>query len=392
MIILQHAARAIELGEALTGEGIEKRFLGLLANAKSNLPEMGKGDQVYERFVKPRRVTLDRVVNHHAISSLFDKEEKERKIFSYRVEEVNVEKLEKGERWMVLGEVKVIPEIIPEPEEFFFGLIPSEQDVFRTWVLDGGKAIDFDALRAKGVDSLGRGEDEMAKALASLPGNRVLTLRDTFKEDRQAIFEKLIEREIEEHLRCYAEVFEKTKRKVEISMREGLEIPFEIRVAAEVTLSRRLLSEINALKGDFKGTLQRGEVERIVKEAEQFGLHLRREAPVRILNDMLKEKMRQIQKGLHPDPLGQSGSIEEMITFLRSAEKWGFELSKEEAQDVMDEILKKYVRTLEESWWEDGRPQKTFPPQLLLLAEKLGFNVERFSKMIPTAIPIGRWS
>ena len=224
----------------------------------------------------------------------------------------------------------------------------------------------------------------MAKTLNSLLGNRILTLRDTFKEERQAIFRKLIEREIEEHLRCYAELFDKTKQKVEILVREGVEIPFEIRMAAEVTLSRRLLLEIKALERDFKGTVQRGEIERIVEEAEQFGFHLRREESARILNDMLKEKIRQIQNGLHSDPAGQSDSIEEIIACLRSVEKWGFELSKEEAQDLMDEILKEYVGTLEKSWWEDGRPQKPFPPQLLLLAENLGFNVESFSKMIPT--------
>ena len=291
---------------------------------------------------------------------------------------------------MVLGQVKVISEIIPEPKEFFFGLIPSEQDIFQTWIHEPGEGMDFNALKEKVRESLGEGKGEMDETLTSFLGNCILTLRDTFKEDRQAIFQKLIEREVEDHLQCYAELFEKTRRKVEILVREGLEIPFEIRMAAEVTLSRRLLLEIEALKTDFKGTLQRGEVERIVEEAEQFGLRLRREEPVRILNDMLKEKMKQLQEGLHPDPLGQSESIEEMITFLRSAEKWGFELSKEEAQDVMDEILKEYVGALEKSWWEDGRPQKPFPPQLFVLAEMLGFNVERFSKMVPMAPSVSR--
>ena len=55
---------------------------------------MGEGRQVYERLVKPRSVTLDKVVNHFALSSLFAGDERERKIFSYRVEKINYERME----------------------------------------------------------------------------------------------------------------------------------------------------------------------------------------------------------------------------------------------------------------------------------------------------------
>ncbi len=51
----------------------------------------------------------------------------------------------------------------------------------------------------------------------------------------------------------------------------------------------------------------------------------------------------------------------------------------------MDEMLKEYVLGLEESWWGEGR-ERPFPLKMISLAEKLGFNVERFSKMV--GIPV----
>jgi hypothetical protein len=51
----------------------------------------------------------------------------------------------------------------------------------------------------------------------------------------------------------------------------------------------------------------------------------------------------------------------------------------------MDEMLKEYVGGLEESWWGNGS-EKPFPPNLIQLAEKLDFNVEKFSKMVNPAI------
>jgi hypothetical protein len=89
VLILQHAARAIQLAEELTRQEIEKKFVQHLSEAESNLPEMGRGDQVYRHLVKPKQVTPERVVNHFAISSLFDGGDGEKKIFSYRVKKMD---------------------------------------------------------------------------------------------------------------------------------------------------------------------------------------------------------------------------------------------------------------------------------------------------------------
>jgi len=88
----------------------------------------------------------------------------------------------------------------------------------------------------------------MSKIFTSLLGNQRFTIQDTFKEERQAILRKLIQKEFDEHCQIYADLFDRTKQVVEALSREGLEIPYEIRVAAEVTLSNRLFQEINELK------------------------------------------------------------------------------------------------------------------------------------------------
>jgi hypothetical protein len=46
----------------------------------------------------------------------------------------------------------------------------------------------------------------------------------------------------------------------------------------------------------------------------------------------------------------------------------------------MGQILDECVGSLEKCWWENGTA-KPFSPNLITLAEKLGFNVERFSKI-----------
>src|SRR4030042_6856821 len=126
----------------------------------------------------------------------------------------------------------------------------------------------------------------MPKVLTSLLGDQPFTIQDTFKEERQAILQKLIQKEFDEHCRVYADIFDRTKQTVEALSREGLEIPFEIRVAAEVTLSNRLFQEIKELNRDFKGTIERRKIDEIVEEAREHGYHLRKENSLLGLNEI----------------------------------------------------------------------------------------------------------
>jgi len=379
-IILQRAARAIQLAEELTGQPLEEKFLQRLSEAKSNLPEMGSGDQVYQRLVKPKCVTLEKVVNHFVISSLFDGGEGEKRIFSYRVEKIQYERMERDQDFLVVGQVRVTPDIIPEPKEFLFGLIPSAGEVFRTWVSEKREDFPFDDLKQKGREGLEKGGEEAAKVLGSLLGDRVFTMRDTFKEERQALFFKLIQKEFDEHCQIYADIFDRTKLAVEALSREGLEIPYEIRVAAEVTLSNRLFEEMNELKKDFKGTIKRKVIDEIVEQTREHNYQLRMEKSLRLLNEILEEKMNGLREAWGLDLSRQSEQIGEIITLLDLIKKWGFEISLEEAQNLMKEMLDECIEGLEKCWWEGGE-EKPFHPNLITLAEKLGFNVDRYSKI-----------
>jgi len=211
-------------------------------------------------------------------------------------------------------------------------------------------------------------------------GDQVFTMRDTFKDERQAIFQKLIQKEFEEHCQIYADLFDRTKLAVEALAREGLEIPYEIRVAAEVTLSDRLFQEIKELRRDFKGTVERRKIDGIIEEAKERGYQLRREKSLSALNKILMERMNALQKSKGSELSRQSEVAEEAMTLLDLAKKWGFEISLAEAQNSMGEILEECVGDLEKCWWENGTP-KLFSPNLITLAGKLGFNVERYSKI-----------
>ena len=387
IIVLQHASRVMELAEPFAGKEMEGRFIENLSRAKSNLPEMGTGDQIYERLVKPRRVTPEKVIHPYAVASLFEGEERH-KIFSYRIGRVNYERIERNNQRLVLGKVRVTPEIIPERKEFLFGSLSSEKDFCRTWVLEYKDGFDFEALVKKGLEILGKGEEETTRVLASLLGSKILTIRDMFKEEKEPIYQKMIQKDLDEYRQICAELFDKTNQITEAILKEDLEIPREIRAVAEVTLSDRLSYAFKNLERDFEGTMGRGEIEKIIDAARQHHYDLKMGEPSATLNRLLMEKMEGLKETLarYSSTLSEENrlkaeKVEEVLTLLNLAEKWGFNLQKEEVQNLMDEMLKEYVLSLERSRWGEGI-EKPFPSNLILLAEKLSFNVEQFLKVI----------
>jgi hypothetical protein len=92
------------------------------------------------------------------------------------------------------------------------------------------------------------------------------------------------------------------------------------------------------------------------------------------------EKIKALQESKGSDLPRQAEQIEEIMALLDLTKKWGFGLSLEEAQNLMEEILDESIGGLEKYWWENGTP-KPFSPNLITLAEKLGFNVERFQRI-----------
>jgi alpha-amylase/alpha-mannosidase (GH57 family) len=105
--VIQYAARALQLATELGAENFEPGFLEILAQAKSNLPEHQDGRAIYEKFVKPSVMTLEKVAAHYAISSLFEAYPQEAKIYSYHVKQEDRQLFTTGSIRLAVGRIKV---------------------------------------------------------------------------------------------------------------------------------------------------------------------------------------------------------------------------------------------------------------------------------------------
>jgi alpha-amylase/alpha-mannosidase (GH57 family) len=121
--VILYAARAIQLLNELRGLNLEKEFLDLLKKIPSNIPGVKNGKTVYERYVKPAIIDLQRVAAHYAVSSLFEEYSDRTRIFCYDVEDIDRDFKEAGRLKMIIGRAVMRSRITYDEKVISFAFI-----------------------------------------------------------------------------------------------------------------------------------------------------------------------------------------------------------------------------------------------------------------------------
>jgi len=121
--IIQYAVRAIQLAEDVSRLNLEADYLERLKNAKSNIPEYGDGEKVYEMFAKPCKLDLLRVGAHYAISSLFEELQKSATTYCYSIKTEKYNRMEAGRLKFAIGKSRVISNITWEESLIIFAVL-----------------------------------------------------------------------------------------------------------------------------------------------------------------------------------------------------------------------------------------------------------------------------
>jgi alpha-amylase/alpha-mannosidase (GH57 family) len=124
--IIAYAGRVLQLAAKLFGEPghrLEADFLAILLQAQSNVAEIGNGAEVYRRFVTSRRVDMEHVGAHYAISSMFRTYPPSGQLFCYDVQRHSYDLLSSGHGRLALGRASVRSRITEETEEICFAVL-----------------------------------------------------------------------------------------------------------------------------------------------------------------------------------------------------------------------------------------------------------------------------
>jgi len=274
--VLKYAARAIQLARDLVGLDLEPDLQARLALAPSNDPALGDGRQVYERLVKKSVVTLEGVAAHLAISSTVRRVPGEGTMFCHAFRLEGRRSVQSGPVEVSVGRLRLEHLLTRERLEALYCVLHFGEADFRCGLVPY-RGQDHEAKVEKAL-LLRSSSESLAHLLREtdrfFPG-RDYGLRDLFLDERRRVAELLLDGTMQRYADRYQEIFEDNRRLMEFLCEIDSPIPNPLRVAADVTLTRRLLDATRAARaGEIELAAAEVDLEEIAALARRLGAHI----------------------------------------------------------------------------------------------------------------------
>lgn len=303
--ILRYAARAIELAEHICGESesLESDFIDKLALAPSNVPQFKDGAGIYRAQVQPARISEEQVVAHYAMSSLFHTYHREQRLYCHTLTHQDYQKQTMGALTLALGQVSIVSEITQAKASYTFAVCHLGGQEF----LCGIRPFKNRLAYARAKDAVLRifAQGSVVQTIAAIQtqfGEHTFNLQQLFSEERQHIMQLLSQNTLHQLNQLYTQIYRENYGVLMAFHREHMDVPRELQVAAEITLSHRAIDVLRRLEQDLSdidenivaiSTGYLGELEGIAIEANHLHCHLTIPTATPLLEGLILQALRQ---------------------------------------------------------------------------------------------------
>jgi len=239
--VMQYAARALQLAQELPGDGLEAGFLERLERARSNLQEHRDGRLIFEKFVRPAVVNLDKVGAHYAISSLFESYEQNAPVYCYTVNREDFHVLQEGKARLALGRAGITSNITQESDSITFGVLHlGDQNVYGGVREFAGDEA-YQAMRHETADVFRRGDiPELIRVVDRNFASGTFSLRYLFRDEQRKIVNRILENATTEAAALYRGFYAHYGSLIRFLADLGIPLPQRFQMAVDFTLNEDL--------------------------------------------------------------------------------------------------------------------------------------------------------
>jgi alpha-amylase/alpha-mannosidase (GH57 family) len=296
--VLQYAGRALQLAAETLASDFEPRFLQDLERAPSNLPEIGNGRTVYEKYVRPAMVDLSRVGAHYAVSSLFDGYGDSSRIYCYDVEREDHRVWNSGHERLALGRARFTSRITGESGSWMFGVVNFAGHNVAGGVRPFREDEEYRTLIDSIAESFERSElPEVIRKLDAGFGQGIVSLKQLFRDEQRRILGLILESTLADTEAVLRQSYERNLPLMRFLEEHGTPLPRVFRAIAEFTVNaelRRMLAADAPDPGRLGQLLGDVGREKIRLDAETLEFEMRRnlEARARRLEEAPADRAR----------------------------------------------------------------------------------------------------
>jgi hypothetical protein len=321
--VMRYAARAMQLGEGLFGTALEPAFLEVLGRARSNLPEMGDGREVWDRKVRPSVVDLAKVGAHYAVSSLFEEYRAVERVFRYRVERLDARVEQAGRAKVTVGRARITSEITRSHGDVVYGVLHFGDHNLVAGVREYHGETAYVEMVREVSSAFARAD--LPQALRALDKHFIeltYSLRSLFRDEQRKILARILEDSVADATQVYEQLYEHHAPLMRFLAAMPHPLPRAWRSAAELVLDRKLRRALATEAPDP------AEVGALLEQARELGVTLDAEG----LGFELAKTMERQLAALEAAPLDLQllSRLEQTASMARIV---GFEVQLDRVQD-----------------------------------------------------------
>ncbi|WP_428567920.1 MAG: DUF3536 domain-containing protein [Solidesulfovibrio sp. DCME] len=205
--VLQYAARAIQLAEALGGQPVEEAFAAILEQAPGNAVATGR--VAYERYAKPAAVDIMRAGAHYAISSLFEAYGDVHAYGCYRMRGRGLRRETAGRAQLLTGRAAIASGLTGETLEADFAVVHAGGHNLTCGLRPSRDAASFAAMEADLRRVFERGDlTETVRVLDSHFDAHTYSLWHLFRDEQRKVVGEVLAPEYQAAEAMYRRIFE----------------------------------------------------------------------------------------------------------------------------------------------------------------------------------------
>jgi alpha-amylase/alpha-mannosidase (GH57 family) len=239
--VIHYAGRAVELAKEFLGAEIESQFLEHLRQAKSNLPEHGDGAQIYEKWVKPAAVNIEKLAGHYAISSLFENYSEKTRIYCYGVDREQYSLEAEGKLRLATGRARFSSEITRESATMSFGVLHLGDHNVTGGVRHSDEPHRYEELKARLIDCFSKADTAaVIRILDEQFSEHSYSLSSLFRDEQRKIVGLILNDSLTSAAAAYRSIYENQAPLIRFLNSLNIPVPAAFKAAADVAINSQL--------------------------------------------------------------------------------------------------------------------------------------------------------
>jgi alpha-amylase/alpha-mannosidase (GH57 family) len=303
LIILRHAARAMQLAAATGAADVEGPFLKILAQAPSNRAEYRDGADVYLKKVKPEIVAHERVVANYAMRALLRPSHNHHRLYCYHLSPRHADQLGPNPLPCLLGSISITDERTEDASDFLFGVVHFGSLDFRCSVKPMSTPAEYGrVLTALEFSAEEQNTVKMMRILDETFGGTSYNLNDCFRDYRQELAREISQQRLKIYADFQRHLYEENRSLMWSLNQLGVRIPMDLRTAVRRVLSVELAQLVRELlehdqeegqlganweEADFYARARIGRLHAVLQEARTWELELNVAGPENLLGEAM---------------------------------------------------------------------------------------------------------